>query len=108
MQAAMLFDNTTAIDGHDLAIREGLADETEGCCVEIRLGIGGTEHGPVDDQEVGIGGRQTILTIIDGSWHRELEQPVGLAFEGSECRQLLLHQLQFGILLVSFIVAAYV
>ena len=72
MEAAMLFDNATTIDGYDLTIRESLADQTKCFCVEIGLGLGGTEHGTNDDQEVGIRGRQTIVLIIDGSRHGEL------------------------------------
>jgi hypothetical protein len=57
MEAAMLFDNATTIDGYDLTLRESLANQTEGFCIEIRLGISGTEYGTVDNQEVGICGR---------------------------------------------------
>ena len=108
MKTAMLFDDTSAVDAHNLTLREGLADQTERFCVEIRLGVGGTEHGTVDNQEVGIGGRQTILAVVDGSGHGELEQPVGLAFKCAEGSQLLLHQLQLGILLVGRVVATHI
>ena len=56
----MLLDNATAIDGDDQTVGESLSDEPDGNGVKIRLGIDGTEHSPVDDQEVGIGGRKAI------------------------------------------------
>ena len=67
MQAAMLFDNTTAIDANDLSIREGLADDPQGLGVEVGLSVGGTEYGTVDDEEVGVGGRQTVIAVVDGA-----------------------------------------
>jgi hypothetical protein len=84
MEAAMLFDNTSTVDAYDLTVREGFADETERLRVEIRLGVGGTEYSPINHQEVGISGRQTIPAVIDGSGHGELEQSVRLAFECAE------------------------
>ena len=57
MEAAMLLDNATAIDGDDQTVGESLSDEPDGNGVKIRLGIDGTEHSHVDEQEVGIGSR---------------------------------------------------
>jgi hypothetical protein len=108
MEAAMLFDNATTIDGYDLTIRESLANQTEGLCVEIRLGVGGTEHSTVDDQEVGIRGRQTIVLIIDRTRHGELHQLIGLALHSAESLELFFHQLKVGILLIGRIVTTHI
>ena len=71
------------------------------------MGIGGTEYGPVDDEEVGIGGRQTVtVLIVDGSRHGQFYQSVGLAVERPEGCQLRFHQLQILILFVVRVVAA--
>ncbi len=55
----MLFDDTTAIDGHDITIGEGFADEAERLGIVIGLIVGGTEHSPIDDQEIGIRRRES-------------------------------------------------
>ena len=52
----MLADDGAAVDGHDVASGEGLADDAQGLFVEVGLGLGRAEHGTVDDEEVGVGG----------------------------------------------------
>ena len=97
----MLFDNATAIDRDNLTIREGLTDQTERCCIELRLGIGGTKHCTVVtnyDRDLFIGkdideNKIVIDRILNINKIKtdELQQPIGLALEGAECLQLLLH-----------------
>ena len=71
------------------------------------MGIGGAEYGTVDDEEVGIGGRQTVtVLIVDGPRHGQFHQSVGLAIERPESCQLRFHQLQILILFVVGVVAA--
>ena len=94
MKTAMLFDDTSTVDAHDLTLRKSLTDETKRFCVEIRLGVGGTEHGTVDAQEVGISGRQTIVLIIDRT-------------RRGECGQRRLQPFQFGVVFIRRVVATH-
>ena len=55
MKTAMLLDDATAVDANDLAFREGLANESQGFCVKVWLGVSGAEYSPIDDEEVGVG-----------------------------------------------------
>jgi hypothetical protein len=56
MERAMLLDNTSTIDAHDVAIGECLANQAQGLGIEIGLGVCGTEDGIIDDQEIGVCG----------------------------------------------------
>ena len=63
----MLLDDTSTVDAHDGSAGESLADDAEGLSVEVGLGIGGAEHGSVDDEEVGVGGWQPFALADDGA-----------------------------------------
>ena len=63
----MLLDETAAVDAYDFPVGEGLTDDTQGFGVEVGLVIGRTEHSAVDDEEIGIGSRQTLAVFIDGA-----------------------------------------
>ena len=114
----MLFDDTTAIDGDDLTVGESLTNETHGQVVEVGLAIDWTEYSPVDDQKIGVGGWQALLLrgprhnaqsgLVNGSGQGELHQMIRLSFEGAERTELLLHQLEFCVLLISGIVTAHI
>ena len=65
MQAAVLFDNASTVDADDLPVGEGLTDDSQRFGIEVGLSIGGTEYGIVDDEEVGVGGREAVTLTID-------------------------------------------
>ena len=48
----MLFDDASTVDTDDLSVREGFADDSQRFGVEVGLGIGGTEHGTIDDRKL--------------------------------------------------------
>ena len=87
----MLLDDATAVDANDLAFREGLANESQGLCVEIRLIIGGNQHSAIDNEEIGVGGWQALTLKDDRAWHRQFYQLIRLALNGAETAQLLFH-----------------
>ena len=62
----MLDDDRATVDADNLAVGEGVSDYS--CClgVEVGLGVGGIEHRSVDDEEIGVGGRQA-LGILSGT-----------------------------------------
>ena len=69
----MLLDDTSTIDAHNLPFRESFTNESQGFCVEVWLGVSGAEYSPVDDEEVGICGWQSLTLEDDGPWHGQLQ-----------------------------------
>ena len=59
----MLANEDAAIDADDLAVGEGIVQHLGSTLVVVRLIIGRIEHGTIDDEEVGIGGRQTLVAF---------------------------------------------
>jgi len=104
----MLLDDTLTVDAYDLPVREGLAYQSQGLSIEVWLVIGRTEHSPIDHEEVGVGGRQSLALKEDRAGHRQLHEPVGLTLQGAEGFQLLLHQSQVLILLILWVITAYI
>ena len=104
----MLFDDTLTVDANDLPVREGLTYQSQGLCIEVWLVVGRTEHSPIDHEEVGVGGRQSLALKEDRAGHRQLHESVGLALQRAESLQLLLHQSQVFILLVLWVITAYI
>ena len=115
MERAVLADDSAAVDGDHLPVGESLCDEAERLGVEVRLVVGRAEYSPVDDKEIGVGGRETIplgaqsvIRLVDRSRHGKSEQPVRTPLEGAERPELFLHELEFGILRIVRIVAAHI
>lgn len=79
MQGAVLADEDAAVDGHDVVLGEGSLQLATGKVIILRLTVGGKEDGVVENEEVGVGGRQTmtIVGIEDGRWQREREELIG-------------------------------
>ena len=70
----LAYDGAT-VNTYHLSAREGLVDNAKSLCIEVGLGIGRAEHGSVDNEEVGIGGRQSLTVfVIDRSWQGEFSQ----------------------------------
>ena len=104
----MLFDDTLTVDANDLPVREGLTYQSQGFSIEVWLVVGRTEHSPIDHEEVGVGGRQSLALKEDRAGHRQFHESVGLTLQRTEGLQLLLHQPQVFILLILWVVAAYI
>jgi hypothetical protein len=108
MEAAMLFDDTTAIDGDHLTVGESLANQSEGDGIKVWLVIDRTEYSPVDNQEVSVSGRQPLALEKDGSGHGEFYQMIRLPIACAERLELFFHQFESGILFVGRVIAAHV
>ena len=63
MEGAVLANDGAAVDADNLAVGEGLSDDAQGLGIEVGLGVGGYQYGTIDDQIVGIGGRQSVGTL---------------------------------------------
>ena len=71
MQTSMLFDDGTTVYTNDFSIGIGLANDVERISIQVGLVVGGYQYGTIDNQIVGIGGWQAVLTIIDGTGQRK-------------------------------------
>ena len=103
MQRPVLADKGTAVDTHNLVIREGLLKHFGGTAIVVGLVVSGVEHGFVQDEKVGIGSRQAFAIFDDGIGHGQGEQTIGLAFQGSERFQLLFHEAKGFVMFVSYV-----
>ena len=65
MQTAMLLDNSPTVNANNLSVRESLLDDVHRLLVKVWLVVGGHQYSTVDDQVVGIGGRQTVAIIVE-------------------------------------------
>ena len=65
-----MLDDGTTVDAYDLPVRKRLSDDAHRLCVKVGLVVGRYQYRTVDDQIVGIGGRQAIAgcRVVDGSW----------------------------------------
>ena len=108
MERSVLLDYTSTVDSDNLPVRESLADQAQGLCIKVWLVVGRTEHSPIDHEEVRVGGRQSLALKEDRAGHRQFHESVGLTLQRTEGLQLLLHQPQVLILLVLWVVAAYI
>lgn len=72
----MLTNEDAAVDGNDVVFGEGFLQLSAGEVVILRLTIGGEKDSTVDDEEVGVCGREAmaIVGVVDGRWQREGEQ----------------------------------
>ena len=75
----MLTNYYLCINSHDLSIGEGLRNEVHGLLVEIGLTIGGYDDRLVENHEIGIGGRQPLIVVIDGAGHGQTKESIGIA-----------------------------
>ena len=84
-RAVLTYDGAT-VDTDDFAVGKHLGDEFHGLGILVWLMIGRTQHSIVHDEEVGIGGWQSLMVfIIDGARHWQFDKRIGLAVECPEC-----------------------
>ena len=102
----MLAHHRRGVNADDDPVGEGLGDDGLGLFVVVGLLIGGHQYGAVEDDEVGIGCRQSIAVVFQAAGHRQGQQPVGSAVEGGERLQLLLQRFEVGVLLILGVFAA--
>ena len=61
MDGAVLSDDGAGIDGDDVAVGEGFADDAQGFRIVFGLSIDGRKDGSVQNQEIGVGRRQAFI-----------------------------------------------
>ena len=94
MQTTMLFDDGATVYTNDFSIGIGLTNDAESFGIKVGLCIGGHQYGTIDDQIVGIGGRQPLTILIDGMGKWQSQQSIGLTIDSPEFLQFLFHQRQ--------------
>lgn len=116
----MLADDGSGIDGDDVAVGEGFADDAKGFRVVFGLTVNGREDGTIENQEVGVGRRQALSFLFPLSSflgnrflenrfrHRQSKQSIGFSVGSSEAFELLFQRLKIGKLLIVFVVATHV
>ena len=72
MQTTMLFDDGATVYTNDFSIGIGLTNDAESFGIKVGLVVGGYQYGTIDNQIVGVGGWQAVLTIIDGAGQGKL------------------------------------
>ena len=66
----MLFDKGTAITAYDFSIGKCLLDDAHSLCVKVGLVVGGNQYGTINDQIVGVSGRQSFtFTLMNWEWN---------------------------------------
>ena len=101
MQGAVLTDDGATVDAHNLAVREGLANDSYCLCVEVGLGVCGYEYGTIDDQIVGVGGRQAVVAVVDGAGQGQLQEAIGPSVECAKLLQFLFHESEVWMVVVA-------
>lgn len=109
VQGAMLQDEDAAVDAYNFTVGESPLQLFQGLGIFVGLMVGGNKHSPVDDEEVGVGGRQPLpVFVMAWVWEWEREELVGLPVGGAESQQFSLHCSQFVVVLIGGVVTFYV
>lgn len=108
VQRTMLLDNRCGIYRNDVAVGEGRPNDVECLPVQFVLLISWNYHRPINDHKVGVSGWQTLTLVENRLGYRELEQSIGLAFNGAKCFQLSFHFLEVIVLLVLLVIGTYI
>ena len=69
VERAMLDDDGAAVNADNLAVGEGIGDYCGCLGIEVWLGVCGIQYRSVDDEEIGVCGRQTF-----GALRRTVEE----------------------------------
>ena len=115
----MLSDDGERVYADDFPVGEGLLNLSLRLLVFLGLVVGWINHRLVEDEEVGVGGWQTVALavlvggqavalVVDGIGHREFEESVRVAFVGKESFELLFQRLEVFVLLILWVVAPYI
>ena len=67
VQGTVLLDDRPAVDAYNFPVRESLTNDAHRFSIEVGLCVSGYQYGTINDQIVGISGRQPVLAIIDGT-----------------------------------------
>ena len=119
VDASVLADDGERIYSYHVSVWEGKLNLSLRLLVLLWLVVRRINHGTVQNQEVGIGGRQSVALavlvcsqsvalVIDGIRHRELEQAIRVSLEGEKFLELLFEGMEVLILLIFGVVTTYI
>lgn len=108
VQRTMLLDHRCRIQGNDVTVREGRPNDVKCLSVQFVLLISWNYHRPINDNEVGVSGWQTLAFVVNRLGYRELEQSIGLAFNGAKRFQLSFHFFEVVVLHVLLVIGTYI
>ena len=108
VKRAMLFNHGCGIYRNDVAVGKGRPNDVERLPVLFVLLISWNYHRPINDNEVGVSGWQTLAFVVNRLGYREFEQSIGLAFNGAKRFQLSFHFFEIVVLLVLLVIGTYI
>ena len=108
VKRAMLFYHRCGIQGNDVAVGKGRPNDVKCLLIQFTLLIGRDYHRSINDNEVGVSGWQTLAFVVNRLGYRELEQSIGLAFNGAKRFQLSFHFLEVVVLHVLLVIGTYI
>ena len=108
VQRTMLLDNRCGIYRNDVTVGKGRPNDVKCLPVQFTLLIGRDYHRPINDNEVGVSGWQTFTLVENRLGYRELEQSIGLAFNGAKRFQLSFHFFEIVVLHVLLVIGTYI
>ena len=71
VERAMLFNHGCGIYRNDVAVGEGRPNDVECLPIQFVLLISWNYHRPINDNEVGVSGWQTLTLVENRLWYRE-------------------------------------
>ena len=119
VDASVLTDDGERIYADNLTVGEGKLNLSLCLLVFLRLVVSRINHGSVENEEVGVGGRQSVALavlvgcqsvalVIDGIRHRKLEQAIRVSLESEKFLELLFEGMEVLILLIFRVVTTYI
>ena len=109
MQGTMLKNQRQAINGNDFSVRKSFLELSKCHSILVGLVVCGDKDGTIDDEEIGMRGRQSFALFVIASIRQgKRVECVGLSVEGAKGKQFLFHCLQLFVVLISWIVAFHI
>ena len=115
----MLDDDGAAVNADNLAVGEGIGDYCGCLGIEVWLGVCGIQYPSVDDEEIGVCGRQTfgafrgiveelLAVVIYRSGGGQAQQAISPTAFCLKHAQVFLHLMQLFVLLVILVVTSHI
>lgn len=108
MQRAVLLNQSTAIYPDNFITGKSLPQHFPRAGIILRLAIGGVKHCIIQNQEISVSGRKPFPFLFYLIGHGQSQQTVRFPLQRTESLQLLLHAMQFFVMLIIRILALYI
>ena len=108
MQRAVLLNQSTAIYPDNFITGKSLPQHFPRAGIILRLAIGGVKHCIIQNQEISVSGRKPFPFLFYLIGHGQSQQTVRFPLQRTEGLQLLLHAMQFFVMLIIRILALYI